>query len=159
MVLTKCDFIRTNPVSILTKFMTQVDGLMQHREDIFIILSELYNNALDHGVLKLDSALKSQPDGFLTYLTLRQERLEALEDGYIEFSLAHRMNANEGELVIHIKDSGEGFDYQHLTADMTKCLVSSGRGFPLVSSLCKEMTYLGKGNEVRASYHWKKSNA
>lgn len=158
MVLTKCDFIETNPVSILTKLMNQVDGLMQHREDIFIILSELYNNALDHGVLKLDSRLKSQPDGFSTYLVQRQERLFALDGGYIELSLAHRMNADEGVLVIHIKDSGEGFDYHQLSSDMTTCQVSSGRGFPLVSSLCKDLTYLGKGNEVSATYQWKKSD-
>jgi len=157
LMLTKRDFIETNPVSILTKFTTQVDGLMLHRENIFIVLSELYNNALDHGVLKLDSALKVEPEGFLTYLMLRQQRLTALDDdGYIKISLEHKMGGDEGELVIYITDSGEGFDHAHRMMAMEKNLDRSGRGMLLANSLCTEVRYLGKGNQVRAIYHWKK---
>jgi len=159
MMLTKRDFIETNPVSILTKFTTQVDGLMQHRENIFIVLSELYNNALDHGVLGLDSKLKSEPDGFLTYLNLRQERLAALEGGYISISLEHKMDVNQGELVINIADSGSGFDHQKQVLSMNKSKARAGRGVSLASSLCKELVYLGNGNKVRATYQWKKSAA
>jgi len=158
MMLNKRDFIETNPVSILTKFTTQVDGLMQHRENIFIVLSELYNNALDHGVLGLDSKLKSEPDGFLTYITLRQERLTDLTDGHIVISLEHKMGDNQGELIINIADSGAGFDYGKQTFLMENNMDNSGRGMPLVKSLCKELEYLGEGNQVRATYQWKKSS-
>jgi CheY-like chemotaxis protein len=157
MMLTKRDFIETNPVSILTKFTTQVDGLLQHREDIFIILSELYNNALDHGVLKLDSSIKAKPDGFLDYLMLRQQRLSKLEKGYVVVSLEHKIEGDEGTLVINIADSGDGFDYQQLALDLESNRERSGRGYSLVKSLCKELRYLGKGNQVQAIYHWRKS--
>lgn len=157
MMLTKRDFIETNPVSILTKFTTQVDGLLEHREDIFIILSELYNNALDHGVLQLDSSIKAQPDGFLNYLMLRQQRLVKLDKGYIVVSLEHKMEDNQGTLIINIADSGEGFDYEKLVNDLGNNTQRSGRGYSLVKSLCQEVRYLGRGNQVQAVYHWSKA--
>ena len=156
LLLTKRDFIETNPVSILTKFTTQVDGLLQHREDIFIILSELYNNALDHGILKLDSTIKAQPDGFLNYLTLRQQRLTDLDEGYITISLEHTMEDGQGILVINMTDSGDGFNHEKLVSDLVDNKERSGRGYPLVKSLCKDLCYLGNGNQVQAVYQWSK---
>ena len=157
MMLTKRDFIETNPVSILTKFTTQVDGLMLHRENIFIVLSELYNNALDHGLLKLDSSMKMQPNGFSDYLMQRQKRLSNLVDGQIAISLEHKMSDNHGKLVIYMADSGEGFDHAHYVPGLGENLKKSGRGLPLIRSLCKEVEYVGKGNQVWATYHWEKS--
>jgi CheY-like chemotaxis protein/anti-sigma regulatory factor (Ser/Thr protein kinase) len=159
MMLKRQDLIETNPVSILTKFTSQVDGLLQHREDIFIVLSELYNNALDHGVLKLDSSIKSQSDGFLKYLMLRQQQLSKLEDGYIVISLEHKMQGDQGALVINITDSGEGFNYEKLATDLENNKAYSGRGCGLVKSLCQDLKYYGKGNHVQAIYHWNKSSS
>lgn len=145
----------TNPVSLLTKFITQSSELIRHRENIFIILSELYNNALDHGVLHLDSALKQQREGFLKYLTMRQERLEQLDDGHINIRLAHENHdAHSGTLCIDIQDSGPGFDYQQLIPGLQGNDKFSGRGLALVKSLCQEFAFHGNGNEVKVLYVW-----
>ncbi len=157
MSLKKQDFIETNPVSILTKFATQVDGLMQHRENIFVILSELYNNALDHGVLGLDSNVKTERDGFTKFLMLRHEKLLELDDnGYINITLEHTATSGGGELVIHVADSGKGFDFTAMESDMAMNLGFSGRGYPLLKSLCKNYEYRGEGNLVSATYEWHK---
>ncbi len=157
MNLTKKDFIGTNPVSILTKFATQVDGLMRHRENIFVILSELYNNALDHGVLGLDSKIKTEKDGFTKFLMLRHERLLDLEeDGYINITLEHGSTPDGGELLIHVEDSGKGFDYIAMDTDLGSNLGFSGRGYPLLKSLCNDYHHVGAGNIAVATYAWQK---
>ena len=69
------------------------------------------------------------------------------------------MDVNQGELVINITDSGSGFDHQKQVLSMNKSKARAGRGVSLVSSLCKELVYLGNGNQVRAIYQWKKSAA
>ena len=153
MNLTKQDFIETNPVSVLTKFTTQVDGLMQHRENIFVILSELYNNALDHGVLGLDSTIKTEKDGFTKFLMLRHEKLLELDDdGYINIMLEHAPTPEGGELLIHVEDSGQGFNYTAMDTDLGLNLGFSGRGYPLLKSLCKEYRYAGTGNIAIVTY-------
>ena len=154
MALGPRDFRETNPVSILTKFATQIEGLMQHKENIFIILSELYNNALEHGVLGLESSIKSNPEGFAEYLMLRQQRLASLEDGAIMLRLEHDSFDDHGELVIHIEDSGEGFDYQSMESSLDSNRGFCGRGLPLVKSLCTSYRFVGKGNMVTAVYEW-----
>ncbi len=147
------DFRETNPVSLLTKFMTQVEGLVEHRSNIYVILSELYNNALDHGVLGLDSSIKEGPNGFAEFLTLRQKRLMELTDGEIILNLEHQVSEDgTGELVVHVQDSGKGFDHANFSHKLEENKGVSGRGISLVRSLCKEVRFLSKGNGVLAIY-------
>ena len=152
------DFRETNPVAILTKFVTQIEGLIQHKEHIFIILSELYNNALEHGILGLDSSVKSNPEGFAEYLLLRQERLSSLNDGSIILTLEHDSFKDCGELVIHIEDSGSGFDYHLMDSNLDDNRGYCGRGLSLVKSLCTSCNFYGEGNKVTAVYQWKNAS-
>ncbi len=125
----------------------------EHSSHLFLIISELFNNALDHGLLRLDSTLKSQLDGFDRYITLRQERLRALSEGEIEIQLEHFTLEGKRLLRIRVKDSGPGFDYHAvLDRSLDNNTTPAGRGIPLVKSLCIDMRYDGKGNEVVVHY-------
>ncbi len=124
-----------------------------HSSRLFLVISELYNNAMDHGLLQMDSGLKSHSEGFDQYVTLRQERLQSLREGEIEIQLEHFTLEGRRLLRIRVKDSGPGFDHQAFTSrslddNTTLC----GRGIPLVKSLCEDMRYLGNGNEVVVHY-------
>jgi serine phosphatase RsbU (regulator of sigma subunit) len=68
-----------NPVPVMVNTLMEIQGLQNYRQDIFMIISELFANALDHGVLGLDSSLKSSPDGFMRFYALKDERLKQLE--------------------------------------------------------------------------------
>ncbi|WP_330997738.1 PP2C family protein-serine/threonine phosphatase [Psychrosphaera haliotis] len=46
---------RVNPISEITETVCSIKGVLRHKSNIFLILSEAYNNALEHGVLKMDS--------------------------------------------------------------------------------------------------------
>ena len=66
------------------------------RPRLYMVFSELISNALDHGVLKLNSLLKDGPNGFEAFMALRQERLASLRDGFVDVAV-------EGNLsLIHI---------------------------------------------------------
>ncbi|MBI5746078.1 MAG: SpoIIE family protein phosphatase [Nitrospirae bacterium] len=124
-----------------------------HTDRIFVIISELYANALDHGVLRLDSRLLSEPEGFEKYMCERQRRLVNLHEGYIDIEIG-QMVANNGEILrIRVKDSGPGFDYAAILQMFEANNVQPfGRGILIVMCLSSQLTYLGKGNEVVAYY-------
>jgi CheY-like chemotaxis protein/anti-sigma regulatory factor (Ser/Thr protein kinase) len=143
-------------IDILPFLMEWVDQARinnEHRGQIFLILAELLNNALDHGLLALDSNLKAAPDGFERYLAMRVERLAALTFGLVEVEI-EPCQTPEGEfLQLRVKDSGNGFDHATLLQeDITQSTTYAGRGIALVRDLCSKVEYLGNGNEVIALY-------
>lgn len=126
---------------------TNVQGML------FVIMSELFNNALDHGLLKLDSHLKDGADGMEHYLALRKSRLAELSGACIELSLEMRSENGSPMLEIMVKDSGDGFDYVHfLRADGMSDTTRHGRGIQLVKRLCTRLEYKAPGNEVKAVF-------
>jgi DNA-binding response OmpR family regulator/anti-sigma regulatory factor (Ser/Thr protein kinase) len=134
-----------DPIVDLVSVVTNQLGLYGIHSELFTVLSELYNNALEHGVLELDSTLKQSDDGFFAYFTLREEKLSALESASIVISAEYR--PDENALSIRIKDSGTGFkqDYMSKLENVEK---SYGRGISLVKELCESVEYTNKGNTV-----------
>jgi len=133
-------------------FLMRIPALKPHQGALFVILSELFNNALDHGVLGLDSRLKAEPGGFERYLQTRIERLYTLQEGKIELQF-HLHNVEGGNVLdVTITDSGPGFDYGAYLREPLTHDRPHGRGIALVRSLCSELVYSGVGNSVRARY-------
>lgn len=133
-------------------------GLRQRAGELYTVLSELYSNALDHGVLGLDSALKDSPQGFGRYYALRAERLAELTDARIRFEIEHQPDDDGGELHIRVIDSGTGFphdDWQQQRAALANERKFCGRGIPLLARLCESLHYQGSGNDVTALYRWR----
>ncbi len=143
-----------DPLPVIMQVLMENAALRHYRSTIFTILAELYSNSLDHGVLGLDSSLKSDPVGFAKYYQLRSERLAQLEQrNYIRICIGLNAGLNDGRLTIRIEDSGKGFDISQMKADVP--LVGfSGRGIPLLRNLCDSVEYLGDGNLVEAVYTW-----
>ena len=140
-------------------FITHVRILKPHQGALFLIISELFNNALDHGLLGLDSARKSGEGGFEYFLQERAERLENLQNGHV--SMYFHIHQHDGQAVLDItlQDSGVGFDYVALVGELDgqQTLEASdervyGRGIALVRSLCTQVVYSGTGNKVWARY-------
>ena len=155
----EADTLRSiNPVPLLLNMVMGVQSPQGHRERIFTILSELFSNALDHGLLGIDSSLKSNAAGFAEYYRLRGERLGVLENGVIEISLDHLPDDKHesGALTILVTDSGPGFDCHEHIENLDSNEGYSGRGIGLVKSLCQSLEYCGNGNQVKAVYEWNK---
>lgn len=148
-----------DPLPLMRHIFLQVPFLRALAGQIYTVMSELYSNALEHGVLQLDSAMKSSPSGFSDYYRLRGERLQQLESGMIAIGLSYNGSELGGKLVIEIQDSGDGFDYKHwlheaATRDEPQSQQYSGRGIHLLRSLCKRIDYNAVGNHVTAEFHW-----
>ncbi len=147
--------LRTTDVASYLREMIEKDQwLREHKYDLNIILSELLVNALDWGVLGLDSSMKNDPEGFEQYVALRQRRLDALTEGWIKVDLALSGHNKGGELVIRVRDSGSGFDYSKPPPQFSDNTSFSRRGIQLVRSLCQKFSYQGRGNRVEAVYVW-----
>ena len=147
-----------NPIPMILQNLMSCPGLPVHRGPIFTILSELFHNALDHGVLNLDSSLKQNPAGFSDYYTMRQARLDALESGYIKISLKVSPTETGGALTLEITDSGNGFDVETVKASMRQAEQDAhyyaGRGLHIINKLCQNVDILDSGKRIIATYFW-----
>ena len=138
----------TDPILELVNMLSKVEGVDNHRSNIFLLLSEAYNNALDHGVLGLDSEIKNQEDGFFIFYQMREEALTELQDAQIEI-LANYEPKNK-QIRFTITDSGTGF---HVTEDSTASLCQEhGRGVGLLNEIAHSVSYNETGNCVELIY-------
>ena len=143
----------SDPVPLLMHILLQAPGLRVHGSIIHTILSELYSNALEHGVLGLSSSMKDGPDGFRCYYQLRAERLLALQEASVRIRAELVPVVGGGLLRLRMKDSGPGFDFNHLgAADQNPAYY--GRGLTLLKSLCRRVEYFAPGNEVLVEFIW-----
>ncbi|RKZ78391.1 MAG: fused response regulator/phosphatase [Gammaproteobacteria bacterium] len=141
-------------VPLLVNVVVQIQAPHEHRQRIYTVLAELCSNALEHGLLNLDSKLKESANGFTEYYSLRGQRLAELQDGFIKVSLSHQPESTGGRLDIEITDSGEGFDYQQYAKELAENEGLCGRGEGLLKQLCSEFSYSGNGNVAHAVYLW-----
>ena len=143
---------RFDPIPLLLQTLLECRELTPHRSRIFTILSELFNNALEHGVLGLDSGIKSGSEGFAKYYQMRTEGLMNLNEGFVEVNVDHKPLTDGGEIVFNFKDSGKGFNFEKVIASGSKHL--SGRGLPLLMNLCESIEHFDNGTHIRAVYRW-----
>jgi len=149
MPLSAAELSREDVVARVIKLLGSETQFDSHMDVIFTIVSELYNNALDHGILSLDSKLKQNPEGFESYYQQRGKALSELVNG--EISLNFQLS---GDLLkIRITDSGNGFDYQRVVPEYNSDNdLSFGRGMHLVRSFCPFVEYSDGGRTVEAHY-------
>lgn len=140
-----------DPVPLLMGVINQFNRGQQHGSQVFLILSELYANALDHGLLQLDAGIKSRSAGFEQYLEERGRCLAALREGTLEIGVTQTVREGRTRLAIRVKDSGPGFDPRSRNAGAAQ-EAGAGRGIHLVRSLCSELTFSPTGSEVIAYY-------
>ena len=142
----------TDPVPMLITQLQQVPGLEAQRSVLYTVLSELYSNALEHGVLGLSSTLKEQPDGFERYLAARERQLAELSEGFVRINAVCALWPSGGQLEIEVEDSGRGFDWRVQPPGPHDDV--HGRGLQLVRGLCQSVAFEGAGNRVCATYVW-----
>ena len=145
------DLKSTNVVEQVLSFVSSIKGIELHQDKIFTIVSELYNNSLEHGVLRLSSDLKDGADGFELYYNTRQERLAALKDQCISINFRY-ITGSPNKLELVIEDSGDGFDLSVVEKKLASDEDSHGRGLSLLKHLCANLEYSNQGRTVTAVY-------
>lgn len=143
-----------DPLPMLLNVLMEVPKLRGFSSSLYTIFAELYANALEHGVLKLDSKLKQTPEGFAEYYYLREERINTVTEGFVRIFINNKTSENGGTLSVRVEDSGEGFDYSKKMKGNLNTFGYSGRGIALVEKMCSAVRYLGCGNIVEAEFSW-----
>ena len=141
-----------------TEIVPTVNQVLEHlmldrdtRQRAFVVLTELLNNALDHGVLELSSAHKENEGGFERYFEQRRDRLEKLDQGFIKISVSRSALLEYGLLRLMVSDSGSGFDAP-IESDAGSANRFYGRGLQLVNNLTDGLRFLDKGASVEAEF-------
>ncbi|SHK38507.1 Histidine kinase-like ATPase domain-containing protein [Marinobacter antarcticus] len=148
-----------SPLPLLLHICMEVPGLRRKSGEIYTLLSELYNNALEHGVLELPSEWKYTPEGFDRYYFERALRLSGVSGHYIRFSFHHEPMQWGGRLRVVCEDSGQGFDFQnHAVLQSTEMEQSgpryAGRGLILLKRLAESIRFHEQGSRVEIVYDW-----
>lgn len=145
---------RADPVPLMLSQLQELFNLESERSALFTILTELYSNALNHGILGLNSSIKSHRDGFVAFYKEREKRLATLENGYTKIEITiHKSQDGQREISISMEDSGAGFDFKAREESIhSENMNPSGRGINIVKELCQSLEYNKKGNRVSAIY-------
>lgn len=118
---------------------------------VHTVFSELFNNALEHGLLKLSSAQKASAQGFEDYYHKRQVGLAALDSGEIRINL-HIVPSidqpDQHEVEMTISDTGDGYEPNLHSVDDD---LAHGRGLFLLKSLCRRIEMSNRGRTVTVS--------
>lgn len=145
---------RFNPLPYLLQLLQEVHGLRTQSGALYSVLAELYSNALEHGVLGLDSSLKRDAAGFALYYQQRNDRLAALQDGFVRVHLQVHPRGAGGALLIRVEDSGKGFDVAKVMERPLEGLRLSGRGVGLVRQLGHNARWTDEGRSACVEFFW-----
>ena len=144
----------TDPLPYLLQILTTVPGLNKHSSEVFMILSELFSNALEHGVLQLDSGLKNTVEGFAEYYAARDAKLSVLEHGWVHID-TRVLSTDQGScLTVRVSDSGDGFDTSQANLNNFDHEKPFSRGLTLVNQLCDSLQFSDHGSTLTVNYCW-----
>ncbi|MHC8340357.1 ATP-binding SpoIIE family protein phosphatase [Pseudomonas sp. HLT2-19-2] len=145
---------RFNPLPYLLQLLLEVHGLRAQSGALYSVLAELYSNALEHGVLGLDSALKRDASGFTRYYQQRKTRLDDLQDGFVRVHLQVVPRGEGGCLTVRVEDSGKGFDVARVMEQPVDGVRLSGRGVSLIRQLGHNASWSDEGRSARVEFFW-----
>ncbi|MBI1752309.1 MAG: fused response regulator/phosphatase [Acidobacteria bacterium] len=135
--------------STLVGFLSRHGVSQSMAQNLALLLSEAIINAVDHGVLELDSALKE--DDFERYDLERRSRLETCGQVPIELQVSLRLGPDGicSRLLVRVADPGKGFDWRRYLAHMAETPDTlSGRGLLLLQALGRDLAFNETGSEV-----------
>lgn len=144
---------KIDPLPLFMNWLMQTHLPDSQRTQVYTILAELINNSIDHGLLELDSAMKSNPDGFENYYARRRELMDKLSSGSITVGLSQQPVPGGRSIKVSVQDTGSGFDISKVYSELRHNDKLFGRGIILVRSLCAKLDYQGCGNSVEAQYY------
>lgn len=144
------------PFPLLQRILLCTPALRRRMSDIGMVITELYSNALEHGVLGLESQLKRSADGFAAYYQARAARLQEAQ-GFVRFDLYCYESQARVVLEISVTDSGAGFAapaaYVQKKPSQSGAGATAGaseeafhgRGLRLLTEACERIEYSNEG--------------
>lgn len=120
-------------------------------QKISLITTEVISNAIEHGILNLDSAIKQADGGFFTYYSEKSEKLQQL-NMQSKLTFGFTFDAKTKEICIKVKDSGEGFKFDKVSGDKDSFF---GRGLTIVKELADRVQLNEEGNMISVYLYYR----
>lgn len=127
--------------------IAQWPNVAEHAPTVGMVISELFVNSLDHGLLGLDSSMRS-PAKFAQFVDVR-ERAVATVRGFVNVEVTLYDLAGEDVLEVVIRDSGPG--WKAPKDEATSPQQAHGRGLQLIRKLCDSVRLEHGGKRVVAT--------
>jgi hypothetical protein len=140
-----------DPLAPLRILIEASPALVAVAAELYTIACELFANAVDHGVLRLDSKIKAQPGGFDEYYRRRETRLRELASGSITVVFEVLPKPGRRFATIRVSDDGPGIG-EDVLRTVRDPKARSGRGLPLCTELGAELRILDSGHTVEALF-------
>jgi anti-sigma regulatory factor (Ser/Thr protein kinase) len=138
--------------SIVKTFVEALRRRLPLTEDlrirIYSAVQEALMNAVLHGNLRIDGALRGSLDGLVAAQAIIEARLEAPEIGGAMIRLDAAWTASEVEITVG--DSGDGYDYSGVRPAAEDS--ASGRGLEILQAFSDRVTVLNGGTTVRLEF-------
>ncbi|HEX3152464.1 MAG TPA: response regulator [Gemmataceae bacterium] len=133
-------------ISFLKDNVTRLNGDEPGMIQTTVALREAILNAMDHGNLELDSALRERDDN--AYHDLQRDRRH--QKPYMDRRVHLTAREAPGEATYIIRDEGPGFDVSKLPdpTDPVNLERRSGRGLLLIRAFMTEVRHNERGNEL-----------
>lgn len=140
---------KASPVSLMMPVLEEL-GIGETNSGLLAaVVSDLFSNALEHGLLELDSSVKQDELGFAHYYQLREQALNELTKAKIHIKLEFTKLPEPG-FSVELSHNGKGFEPESLDEPGSGDL--SGRGIQLVQALCSSVEYFDEGKRVVAQF-------
>ena len=147
--LTAEDMRSSDPVRQVSNILGSMPNVSRHKGVLHVLLTEIYTNSLDHGILKIKSASKTDGEQFVKYYERRNVALSKLDSASINFDFNFLVKNDNQYLEIQVNDSGEGYKKEDLkNADD----ISHGRGLGIISSFSEEVLISHDGSAMNILY-------
>lgn len=133
-----------------TKLATMLAKTTPNPKKAVLGLWELFFNAVEHGNLGITYEEKSKLNETNSWQDEVNRRLKLDEN--INKSVEIEFERSDKEIIFHIKDQGEGFDFEnYLELSSERAFHSHGRGISMARMVSFDtVNYVGRGNEVEA---------
>lgn len=143
----------SDPGSIAEDIISSQPALKGYNvSSLYFVITELLSNAIDHGLLQLDSAMKNSTDGFDAFYAMRTQRIADLEDGQIKIEIESKVISTQlAEVTLSISHTGKGVEVAPSRDSAGSEHKLYGRGTQLIKALTKDYRYSNAGKTANAT--------
>ncbi len=147
--LTTKDLRSSDTVRKLSNILSSMPYLSRHTGVLHVLLSEIYSNSLEHSILNIQGADKTDNENFVEYYKNRDSALVNLKDGSIIFNFNFIVEESNHYLEIQVTDSGGGYQKEELESS-DKML--HGRGLNIINSFSEKVSFSDDGKSLTVLY-------
>jgi len=147
--LTAKDLRSSDTVRKLSNILSSMPYLSRHTGVLHVLLSEIYSNSLEHSILNIQGADKTDDENFVEYYKKRDSALLKLEDDSITFNFNFIVEESNHYLEIQVTDSGGGYKKEDFksTDEMLH-----GRGLNIINSFSEKISFSEDGKTLSVLY-------